>query len=312
LSPESALFPNEGEQGDLGNDDVVVICTMNRPNELGYLTEYLREKLGWCAAILIVDASTEKAAIDKIDGIVASQKLRLIRTEPGLPGQRNRALEYAKRHFQSGHIVHFLDDDVIPSTSYFAEATRLIQSAPKNCPRIVGSEDSLLKRSWSGSALRRIGLKGNAGRVSAFGLSSPPEADSSRNQWTPGHGFSFRPADFPDFLFDSTIDFFGEDIEATLRLGIEGNICLGKGSTLLHVPGNRQGSGLMYDLRELELRLSLARRFPEIVVRRLVLSAFFVEALLLFALPTLPFKIRAGLALSRFKLLSIHLPKSHT
>ena len=283
--------------------DVIAICTLDRPNEVGFLTKYLRKHLRWDGAIVVVDASQDKNTRVVLETLASDQDLILLSAPPGLPSQRNVALGFVRQTFDNNCVIHFLDDDVIPSSSYFSGARSLIRESSPERPVIVGSQDLLLSKSNHGRILSRVGLKGRDGRVSVIGLSSPPVANSRSNQWNPGHGLSFRPADFPQFEFDPSINFFGEDIEATLRLGQSGDICLAEGSKLLHVPGPRHGGRLMYDLRELELRMLLAIRFPSVVKKPLLLVAMLLEGFALLILPILPARTRVGMINNRLQML---------
>lgn len=292
--------------------DVIAICSLNRPIEVAFLLAYLRDAIKWSGAIIVVDASSDDDIQERLATVAASKGATLLQASAGLPLQRNMALSFVRENFHKDSVVHFIDDDVLPSSSYFSSASSLIRLAPDSRANVVGSRDLLLRRSGLGELLRRLGIKGGDGRISVFGLSSPPIANSRFNHWTPGHGISLRPSQFEGFEFDSSIAFFGEDIEATLRLGALGNICLTPESTLLHVPGLRKGDRAMYDRQELELRLFLATRFPKLVQRRIVMAAMIVEAIFLIVAPVAPCALRKAMVSNRLDVVARSLSSANS
>jgi glycosyltransferase involved in cell wall biosynthesis len=291
--------------------DVIVICTLNRPYEVEFLLTYLRRQIGWTGEIVVVDASADGEVREALAKAAGAEMATLLPSLPGLPLQRNIALTFIRQAFSADTVVHFIDDDVIPSSSYFSAAANQIRLGLDERPSVVGSRDLLLRTNRRGEMLRTLRLKGKDGRISSFGLSSPPQTNSHLNQWSPGHGISLQPSQFEAFEFDSSINFFGEDMEATLRLGVLGDIRLTSDSVLLHVPGLRKGAQTIYDRNELELRLFLASRFPKVVRKSLVIIAIAMESAFLIFIPNVPWNDRKAMVSSRLSVLGTALLPSN-
>ncbi len=106
-----------------------VICTRNRPGGLRRCLASLMRQTVPPQEVIIVDASDtgEASRVEQVVQKAAAGRsnMRLIRTEPGLPRQRNRGAEAAQ-----SEIVCFLDDDVVLFPNYHEEILRVYRQFP--------------------------------------------------------------------------------------------------------------------------------------------------------------------------------------
>lgn len=244
-------------------DELIVVCTRNRAKECLFLCRYIDKYLPDSPPILVVDSSDDAEPLRELE-LQGGGRFRVLKSPPGLPHQRNVAIKFAQQVSGGNFIIHFIDDDVLPSSTYFVEATRLLKQ--QDVPSWLGSRDLLLGLpSRLSRILMYLRLKPKAGKVSAAGLCTPPQAGSQDNDWTPGHSFSLKQTSKKEiFLFEENIEFFGEDLEASLRFStINGPISCPERMTVLHVQGNRAGTASQYEEEELKLRFVLSNLLPE-------------------------------------------------
>jgi hypothetical protein len=259
-------------------DAVTAICTRNRPHEIAFLVRYLDRILG-IRQLIIVDSSDSSEEIERY--LLDFPWATLVSSEAGLPLQRNKAIRYVRENYPPGTILHFIDDDVIPSHSYFGSAESLLRGHLGH-PLLVASWDQLLSWSSLSIILMFLRIKGEPGFLGAALLPTPPSPRFKSPVWGAGHGFSFVPSSCEAFAFSEEIDFFGEDLDATLRFSKEfGSIeCLLE-SSLLHIPARRNGSLEEYDRQEVTLRKNVALRYFGKVRRGILAGALFCEGVVL-------------------------------
>jgi glycosyltransferase involved in cell wall biosynthesis len=263
----------------LGQKSVVVICTRNRPHEVTFLVRYLN-RVFQNLEIVVVEASDEDSRL-KLDTI--EKNVIVVSSDKGLPVQRNVAIRLVRTRMPSGTILHFIDDDVIPSANYFRSIEELLR-AESNTPTLIASWDQLLRRSRLAKVLISVGLKGKSGQVGLAVLPTPPAPCGSKLVWAAGHGLSFIPSDSSSFDFNEEIEFFGEDLEATTRFARDyGRILCPPSASLLHVPAKRNGDLDVYDLEESRSRAQFAKRNLG-MGRRVTLSLIFVAESILISM----------------------------
>jgi glycosyltransferase involved in cell wall biosynthesis len=279
-------------------NSVVVICTRNRPDEIAFLVNYLDKTFG-NLELLVVDASDDHSLV--IECASAYPHVKVIHSTKGLPLQRNIAIRYVRQHLPKGTVLHFIDDDVIPNVSYFSAIEKALRSQGGN-PTMLASWDQLLGLSTLTKMLIFLRLKGRAGHLGAALLPTPPSPNEESPVWAAGHGLSLVPSQCKNFEFNEDIEFFGEDLDATLRFTSKfGRIICIDGASLLHIPAKRQGDRVTYDRQESEIRrrTALTNFGPS---RRLFLAlAFTVEGAVLALLSGLAISgTYANMARNRF------------
>ena len=255
----------------MAQKSVVVICTRNRPEEVTFLVRYLN-RVFQSLEIVIVDSSDEDSRLKYVTNF---KNVRVIISDKGLPIQRNVAIRLVRNQMPKSTILHFIDDDVIPSANYFKSIEESLR-VKSEAPILIASWDYLLRQSTLAKILIYLGIKGKPGQVGLAVLPTPPAPGNSRLVWAAGHGLSFIPSDCKSFEFNEDIEFFGEDFEATTRFGRNfGRIMCPPGASLLHIPANRRGDHDSYDREESRIRSEFATRNLGIN-RRVVLALFFV------------------------------------
>lgn len=258
-------------------DSVVVICTRNRTSLLRDCLSHLEGMKCRPRTVLIIDSSDEKIRSSTWD--FGNINLIVFYSEPGLPLQRNTALEAILTDWPPETIVHFLDDDAFPEPNYFLAAESILRGVKS--PFIVGSIDRNLEVSWLAVLGIVLGLKPKPGFIARNGLSTPPNVKSKKVMWTPGHGFSLVPSRTEGFRFNEEIYFYGEDVDASIRFLMFGEIVVSPFSVIEHRQGPRLGTKEQYDEQEVLLRLFLAKRYPQVVSLRSVITSFILEMLIL-------------------------------
>jgi len=281
---------------------VVVICSRNRLFEVKFLLGYLDSQIGWRDNILLVDSSDSYNPTEELLESTYGFPLEVLRARANLPHQRNVAIRHLLATFQDDVVIHFLDDDVIPSMAYFHSQTSELISNPKY---LVGARDVGLLETRKWTLITDLGFGARPGAVSKNGLTSPPLPNSRQNMWTPGLAFSYRLDQYPDFRFDEDINFFGEDLEATLRFSQQrGEINLTQESMVLHLEGPRRGSKEHYDLQELLLRIRIATNFPNLVSKRFLFASLLLESIYIIYLRVFYRKLSWQLLLNRLSIVS--------
>jgi glycosyltransferase involved in cell wall biosynthesis len=162
----------------------VVLCTRNRPRELGgCLTSVLAQTFP-CAELVVVDSSEsdDTARLIQAMGVAGQVETTYVKSSPGLPTQRNIGIRAIR---SSPDVVCFFDDDVELDREYLkAIATRLSLDVQHSIVGVCGSALNERKRSIVDRLVRRLFLitdnatgrllrSGDAGHIFA------PDSDTS-------------------------------------------------------------------------------------------------------------------------------------
>lgn len=290
----------------MSSSEFVVVCTRNRAKECLFLCRYIDKYFPNSPPIIVVDSSDNPDDLRELERY-GGGKVRVLKSLRGLPRQRNVAIKYAQEASGGNVTLHFIDDDVLPSSAYFGEASRMLKD--KDAATWLGSRDLLLGSASSASKiLMLLGLKPKEGKVSTAGLCTPPLAGSQLNDWSPGHSFSLKQISSGEvFLFEEKIEFFGEDLESSLRFStLHGPIACPEKLTVLHVQGDRAGTASFYEEEELKLRFVLSNLLPMRIRRNKVRMQLVLETCLLmglFILTPWRLKIVYNRILVRFRLI---------
>lgn len=211
-------------------DSTLVICTRNREDHL----ERLLNQVSQCAAspelVVIVDSSEEAWTRAKFLALEHSApfKLHYLHAREGLPYQRNVGLAHLKNLKTKSPVVHFLDDDVEIPPNFFSVACDFLKVNPGAVA--VGAYDCNLrppKPFWLGNLLGLTSPK-NKGSLLPSGIALAPHKilEAAPVTWLPGFGMSVRYAavQIPGSIWDSSHRMYGEDVSASLRLGLLGQL----------------------------------------------------------------------------------------
>ena len=212
------------------SNTVLCICTRNRPEYVQSLLQSFRFLTAIPKKCLVIDSSdndeTEKN-IFKIQNDLTIE-IQLIKSLPGLPHQRNIAIQYIKNQslLSDEGIVSFLDDDVRVSSNYF-EKVRELFSENATAVNIGGYfKDSI--PNGKRSLFRRMALTSSSknGIVlsSGFATLPIPTSKATETKWIPGGAQNIKMGLFHHLLFDGRIRMYGEDLEFCLRASQYGKI----------------------------------------------------------------------------------------
>lgn len=219
----------------------LIICTRNR-------AEILAEQFTWFATkmismpkyVIIVDSSESSASEIEVDRF-ASQMPQIqvvyVRSELGLPHQRNMGLEAVRKLADQSRVrhVHFLDDDIYPSPSYFLEGVRLLMGEPQaSC---IGGFDSDLPPYKPNYLAVKCGLmpqKSGTLTRAGFTVVPYPLGQLDRVDWVPGGMQNFNWSILEHCLFDGRYRMYGEDVEMHLRTNKYGPVYVSANLPVVH------------------------------------------------------------------------------
>lgn len=108
----------------------LIICTYKRPDTLLKLFQNLRELPDLPDEILIIDGSQDRISYDALSPLLGEYDFKrdviYVFAPTGLTIQRNVGLDIAR-----GDILHYIDDDCIPESTYFSEIEHLFDEFPQ-------------------------------------------------------------------------------------------------------------------------------------------------------------------------------------
>lgn len=203
----------------------LIVCTRNRPVEVGKLLGNLKTKEELPGTILIVDSSENAESRDILESEeFKSLNIIYVASSPGLPHQRNVGIDYLRKNelVNSFSYVHFIDDDVLLPNDYFQIAEKLIQENPRT--NFFGAYDKSTTQDTYALKVYKLFIRGGlSGVILKNGHAYPPKniVKLTSVEFTAGHSFIIRwPAISPG-MFNNEIRIYGEDLDFQLRLGLE-------------------------------------------------------------------------------------------
>lgn len=225
--------------------------------------------------VLLVDQSEtdeDKASLENILG--SKCKVEYLRSESkGLVNARNLALQHLHGKYD---VVHFLDDDVVVDSPYFAE----IMTTFEGQPEIVGVGGlTRMRQQYSPHPMFvKFGVHAaTPGVVLANGFSSGSDHTDTMHtvQWLPGCSMSFRLRLIHGCAFDPSRSKYpiGEDVDFGLKASSRGPLLHNPKAQLVHnmSPANRV-SAARWAEEDVYNRWKLAADFPNVVSKRKVIS----------------------------------------
>jgi len=246
----------------------VVVCTRNRSESLARLLSCNALKAAVIEHVVVVDSSSQSSEIEgNLRALASIKKASLVRSEPGLPGQRNAGASYLLRALgvEAHSIVCFLDDDVTVPDEYFervlevfGDEDAIIGAWDESLPPTPTNFPMQLLSQWGVVSLKPYSISRaaatTAGRVEEY----KREVD-----WVPGHSFSMRLQRWSDFKFNQKITMTGEDLEYQLR-SMPVKLFLSSRLRVIHHRELRERrSQFRSSYEEAVFRYFLAKRYPE-------------------------------------------------
>lgn len=212
------------------NNIVLCICTRNRPNYVNALLKSLTFLNAIPRVCIVVDSSdgAETESVVNNSDTQTITDLKYIQSLPGLPHQRNVAVEYIKNNslLNNDGIVAFLDDDVRVLPNYFEKINEIFDQNPTaiHLGGVANQQISLKCNSF----FRRISLldskKSGVILKSGFATLPIPKDSATRTVWNPGGAQSIKMSVFRNVLFDGKIRMYGEDVDFCLRIASLGDL----------------------------------------------------------------------------------------
>lgn len=230
-------------------DGVLIVCTRNRHEYLSKLLENLKLQTLLPRALILVDASDDayfrKEGLLEVESVTKGRyDLHNLHCEPGLPSQRNYALEYisANPGLSESKYICFLDDDIILNSDYFGRVEKLLsENADLAC---LGGYASNFPPNKVGIFRKIAGLGGHGdeGRVlsTGFALTIHPTNEIQEVDWVPGFAMNFHHSKIRKHRFNDEIRMYGEDLD--FQSSLVGPIATSKylNLTHLHSPTGRK------------------------------------------------------------------------
>ena len=212
---------------------VVVVCTRNRPDDIGVALDSLVGQSLAPTEVLVVDSSDDAAT----ERVVAARSfpfpVRYLHSEPGLTHQRNVGVAAS-----SGDVVHFIDDDVVLDDDYLREVVRSFVTGGPDVVGVGGLIASTAPRRprwWWRAALvdsRRQGCVLSSG-VNILVTDLAHETDV---EWLSGCSMSYRRRVFDELSFDEALQGYAlmEDVDFSYGARRLGRLVLNPAAGLTH------------------------------------------------------------------------------
>ena len=264
-------------EAEYSRRSALIICTRNRHKILEATLGRLRA-VQLPELIVIVDSSDTEESEAVIRASWLSNRVIYLRSERGLPHQRNVGILHLRRlGLTNIDFVSFLDDDVIPSVDYFLNCHKLFQDAKDAV--CIGGFDVNLETTRPKRVARILGIIPKfSGGVAKSGFTSVaiPNARLCEVDWVPGGMQNLSWEVVANCMFDGRIEFFGEDVEMHLRISKRGPIYVSNSLAVEHLSGQVDKPPLFHQkLCQSKFRWWLAGQYPERVTRTMVVLGSF-------------------------------------
>ena len=244
-------------------EDALIVCTRNRPLEVGRCLESVANQTRLPHVILVVDSSDDDATERVVGGRSfgpLADRLEYHRSLAGLTHQRNAGVALTR-----SDIVHFIDDDVVLEPGYIAAVMAAFSADERGAILGVGGLVTNAHHEGRSSLRRLFGLYGDrSGAVLASGrnvLAVDLVVDADVD-WLSGCSMSYRRTLFDVIRFDEDLPGYGlgEDVEFSYRVRQHGRLLVATAARLVHLqsPTNRLTS-VQYTRDELITRARRVR-----------------------------------------------------
>lgn len=241
---------------DFSPPEAVVICTRNRPKELGETLESVGRQSGAeNRLVLVVDGSdseeaeTTSQAVRRSTNSVPARYYRYP-NKPAGTRQRNKGIDLLPA---SVEIVHFIDDDVTLKEGYFSALTSGLRNVPSlhGIGGIIESDDG--DHQSTGSLIHRLFLlrASKPSRVLPSGHTTPAWPTSNQAlqpaEWLSTCASSYRRHVFTKHRFDPAAEGPSprlEDLDFSYRVAQDGPLAVATAARCVHhvSPKNRRST----------------------------------------------------------------------
>jgi GT2 family glycosyltransferase len=220
---------------------------------------------------LVIDSSEDKRSesVFRVFDSVSSVSFVYLRSLPGLPHQRNVAIDYIlsiEKSVRPSH-VWYLDDDVEFGESFFERGLEIFLSRPDLALLGAFDENGPKRSAVVVASIASLEIA-KMGKVLRSGLALPPRPEKTFEEceFVPGFSMLMPTEVLMKVRFDSSIRMYGEDLEFQLRarnfgkIGCSNNLGLKHNSSPLNRDSARSVSGFSDGFR-----WRLHKQFPELV-----------------------------------------------
>ncbi len=263
----------------------LVICTRNRPDYMSGLLENLENLNALPGAIVVVDSSEDDSTLNLLSR-GESQLIKTIsylRSEPGLPHQRNRGIQHiiSSEELNQIDLISFTDDDCRLSSDYFHHLSAYA-SSNSNFSAITGTL-AQVRRAKPNLWRRFFCLDSLAnGAVLKSGYTTPVTCSTSscEVEWIPGGSMSIKRKILELTKFDSQLRMYGEDLKMSLQLRAYGPLIAISKMKYQHLEAI-SGKDNLGDVIGFTngIRWQLSREYPTIIMGRYVLWSILGSAI---------------------------------
>lgn len=244
----------------------MVVCTLQRPLELGEALRAAGMALHRPDFAVVVNADSS-GATDKVVGELTMQldwEIIAVPSLPGLAHQRNVGIEFALAHGSQIDFLHFIDDDVIVSESYFQVLESVLQRRPDVV--LAGGRNTAASPKNPSTVGRLIGThsrRQGALLKSGFNTGFAATCGIHDVDWISGCSQSFNVRNLGDCRFNDRIRFYGEEVDMHVRCSLKGTIVYCADAQYAH-HFSSIGRGDLATVVEWSdcARWELARRYP--------------------------------------------------
>jgi GT2 family glycosyltransferase len=207
----------------------VVICTKDRPSDLERALRALVAQMDLPDHLIVVDASAAPGTLPPLPF-----RVTLLRSDPGLPRQRNAALAVL-----SSELVAFLDDDAELQPPYLRAVRNWFSQRP-GCAGVSGYivNDPVTRPAASRVFRRLFSLGNDDGLLKPSGdatyLRHPRRP--TRVHFLSGSNMVFRRKVLDGLKFDETLTGYAymEDVDFSLRVSPQGEFWMLPDARLIH------------------------------------------------------------------------------
>ena len=236
------LFQNiekiQWPQGSNLKNNLVVICTLNRPRELEILIRNLTQQTSKNFQLLVVSGAPINESYLKTLKFLCNKAeipLNFMESPPSLTRQRNLALDCLDRQVET---VTFLDDDIILPKDTIENLEKLFHTRQEvhGFGALTLDVKSRAKSNTKNNDLRPYGKILKNGTNFYF----HPSKVTQEVQWLPGCFMSFRADSVRDLRFDISRAGvgWGEDVDFSARVAEKGILQIIDFGNVLHAMSN--------------------------------------------------------------------------
>jgi len=240
-------------------DDIVVICTKDRSEELLRLIDSIEDNI----KIVIVDSSLKK-------NILTNKNIVYIhKPKSNLIIAREIAVKYILQNYETdNYVIHFLDDDCVVQKNYFKN----INETFKSFEAIGVTGFNIIYNEWKTVIKPLIKyikyFRKNQGRFVIFGfaLGCYENIGVKQVHWLPGFSMSIKAKYLSTLKFDKYLSKFnciGEDIDLSFQLNKYGKLYFNSNAQLKHFPSkiNRTRNILKKYYRQINSSMYIYKKY---------------------------------------------------